>query len=386
VNRYIFFLITTLIVITGCSVKTEQAIIYKDTPIKVEQQQVTEQKVPSTTVIESSVYKAPQKEIIDRTKPVPQISKDNYIAIVYPSAQINRYALEATNTINGYLLQVHKDMLFHLETFDILRQSSRSINKAINSIVNEGISKVILMITKEYLPVLKNINGVENLKIVLPLINKYEVSFDQKLSKLDILFAGISYQDQFKKLSSYANGIPMVEFYDNSSIGTSLHTFASKQALRYSKRIDDNNGRYKRVVSSIRSKLNRTALILNTPIVKSSMLLSALTAESVNPKMVLSTQLNFTPLVFSLTQSADRKSLVIANSIGELPDMLEGYSELLGNNILYNWVNYSSMIAAEYLQMGDISLFKDISIANKQVIYPVKLYKVRKNSFLLLPY
>lgn len=373
--------------ITGCSVKTEQQqIIGKSEPIKVQQKQDEQSKAPQTKDVESSVFTTPSERIVLEVQSVPAITKENYIAIVYPSAEINRYALEATNTINGYLLQVHKDMLFHLETFDIMRQSRSSINTAMRSIIDEGISKVILMITKEYLPILKDINGLENLQIVLPLINKYEVVLDQRLANLDILFAGISYQDQYKKLSAYANGIPMVEFYDNSSIGSTLHSFASKHPIRYSRKIDDNNGRYKKVVSSLSSRLNGSALILNTPIVKSSMLLSALTAEEVNPRVVLSTQLNFTPLVFSLTQSVDRNSLIIANSIGELPDVLEGYSELLGNNILYNWVNYTSMIAAEYLKTGDVALFKDISIRDGQVVYPVKLYKVRKNSFLLLPY
>lgn len=367
----------------GCSVKTNQPSSIQNESITVEQQKTQQVQKQDT---ETSVFTPTDKASGTLTQEIQYISKENYIAIVYPSAEINRYALEATNTINGYLLQVHNDMIFHLETFDIMRQSSMSIKTAMNSIVDQGISKVILMITKEYIGYLKEIQGLENLKIVLPLVNKNEILYDEALSKLDILFAGISYQDQFKKLSNYVKGYPMVEFYDNSSIGATLHTFASKHPIKYSRKIDDNNGRYKRVVKSIASRLNGSALILNTPIVKSSMLLSALTAEEVTPRVVVSTQLNFTPLVFSLTQDIDRRTLIIANSIGELPDMLEGYSELLGNNILYNWVNYSSMIAAEYLKTGNVGLFKDISIEENQVIYPVKLYKVRRNSFSLLPY
>jgi SRSO17 transposase len=116
------------------------------------------------------------------------------------------------------------------------------------------------------------------------------------------------------------------------------------------------------------------------------MLLSALTAEEVNPKYVLSTQLNFTPLIFSLTQKEDIDNVIIASSISNLSNKHKGYSELLGNNISYNWVNYSSMIAVEYLVSNNIDRFAPLKIVDNQVVYPVKLYQVKRGSFELIKF
>lgn len=385
-NRNIFLsvLVILIFIFTGCSVKTKNNdIVYS--PQTIVQSYAAKKEAPkSISKPKESVLQEDSATV--EIKEQPQTQKSDFIAVIYPSAEINRYALEATSTVNGYLLQVHNETNFHLKTVDIMRQSKQSIKKAFDSIKAEGISKVILMITKEYIGVLKDIEALDQLKIVLPLINKSEIVLDSRLHHPNILFAGISYKDQFKKLARYVNGYPLIEFYDNSSIGETLHSFLSQESIKYSKQVNDNNGRYKKLVSSLRSKLDGSVLILNTPIVKSSMLLSALSAEEIRPRVVFSTQLNFTPLIFSLTQRGDRRSLIIASSIGEIPDMLEGYSELLGNNVMYNWVNYSSMIAIEYLRSGDISIFEDIKIKEGQVIYPVKLYKVQRSSFSLLPY
>jgi hypothetical protein len=125
--------------------------------------------------------------------------------------------------------------------------------------------------------------------------------------------------------------------------------------------------------------------LLNTPIVKSSILLSTIAGtKNLYVSKILSTQLNFTPLLFNLTQKLDRKKLVVASSIGELPKDLNDYNVLMGNNIAYSWVNYSTIIGMEYLTTGNIDIFKDVSILDNQVVYPVRLYKVGDSSFKLI--
>jgi len=383
VIKSLIFLAIMVFFFVGCSLQPQrEAIIVPDT--KTTHTVAVDKNTTETSILESGN----EQNVVSYQEEKKTILQKDHIAIIYPSSEINRYALEATKTINGYLLEAHKDSPYHIESADIMTQSPKNIKNAIIAIADKGIKKIILMITKQYFNVLKDsdITSLGDVTIVLPLINKSEVNMDSSLEKLDILFTGISYEDQFKKLVEYSNNAPLVDFYDNSSIGTTLHQFASQHQIKYSRKINDNNGYYKKIVKSLTNRLNDSALILNTPIVKSSMLLSALTAEEVYPSVILSTQLNFTPLVFSLTQRFDRDNLVVASSIGEFPENIEGYSELLGNNILYNWVNYSSMIAVEYLRTGNINIFKDLKIVKKQVIYPVKLYKVRKNSFLLLPF
>ncbi|MGB5868259.1 MAG: hypothetical protein WBG69_10345, partial [Arcobacteraceae bacterium] len=112
--------------------------------------------------------------------------------------------------------------------------------------------------------------------------------------------------------------------------------------------------------------------------------LSAINSQELMISKILSTQLNYTPLLFSLTQERDRNKLVIANSIGDVPKDLEEYNHLIGNNLSYSWVNYSTIVGVEYLLNENINMFKDLKIKENQVIYPVKLYSVEKHSFKLI--
>jgi SRSO17 transposase len=212
------------------------------------------------------------------------------------------------------------------------------------------------------------------------LIHRDDIKKEQNFENLNILFGAISYKDQFDKLIEYCKGYPLVEFYDNSSIGYTLHHYLKDKKIVYKKKIDDNNGRYKNFLKD-NKRLNGAAIILNTPIVKSSILLSTITSKEVPYSKILSTQLNYTPLLLSLTQKHDRRGLIVANSIGDIPEDLIEYNQLIGNNINYSWVNYSTIIGVEYLINKNIDIFKDLTIENRQVKFPVKLYYVGDNSF-----
>jgi hypothetical protein len=310
-----------------------------------------------------------------------KIVQNNTIAIVYPSVNIGKYALEATNSINTYLL--YKGKPFYIETYDMFIQNEKNILSTFQQIEEKNITKVIAMVTKEQLKILNNVPNIDKVTIYLPLINKDEVVDLDKLDNLHLTFGGISYEDQFTKLLEYSKGIKLVEFYDNTQIGSFLHNFLKSQQVSYTKIIDDNNGRYQYFLKDNRY-INNASIVLNTPIVKSSILLSSITAQELSPAMILSTQLNYTPLIFSLTQKIDRKNLVVANSIGKIPLELIEYNEILGNSVSYNWVNYSSIIGAEFLSTNNIDFFEDLKIENNQVVYPVKLYEVNDYSFNLI--
>jgi len=303
------------------------------------------------------------------------------LAILFPSYTIGKYALEATNSINTYLINKNKD--FNLKVYDIVTQNKKNITTAFEKIQDANITKVIAMITKDELSSFLNIRNIKNIKIYLPLINKYDVKDISKYENLDITFGAISYKDQFEKLISYSNNKKLVEFYDNSGIGRTLHNYLKNDGILYAKQIDDNNGRYKNFLKD-NIKLDDSVILLNTPIVKSSILLSTLNAEEVNISSILSTQLNYTPLLFSLTQNHDRTKLVVANSIGNIPSQLAEYNKLIGNNLNYSWVNYSTIIGVEYLLNNNIDIFSDLKIKDNQIIFPVKLYKVGSSSFKLL--
>jgi hypothetical protein len=363
--KYLIFLFVFIFV--GCTQKTTQTTI------------------PSTSY-NSAVNIQKNNTKVQTTVPVDQLNnkdleKNNTIAIVYPSVNIGKYALEATNTINMYLL--YKQKSFSIETYDMFLQSKKNIIKTFEQIQSKGITKVIAMITSEQLYYLNSVPNISNLNIYLPLINKTEVINPNQLENLNVTFGGISYENQFKKLFAHSNRNKLVEFYDNTKIGSFLHSFLESQKVSYSRVIDDNNGRYTYFLKNNRY-INNSSIVLNTPIVKSSILLSSITAEELTPSMILSTQLNYTPLIFSLTQRMDRRKLVVANSIGTIPLELIEYNEILGNSITYNWVNYSAIIGAELLTSNSIDFFNDLKIEDNQVLYPVNLYEVRDHSFSLI--
>lgn len=363
--KYIIFIFVFIFV--GCTQKTIEStapsVSYNSTTIVKD----TNKKIESTIL--------PTNEMDNKVEP------SNIIAIVYPSVNIGKYALEATNSINTYLL--YKGEPFSIKTFDIFIQNKQNITNVLNNIIKQNITKIIAMVTKEQLIYLNSIPNIDKVNIYLPLINKYEVDNIKKLTNLNLTFGGISYDDQFKKLLDYSKGYKLIEFYDNTKIGSFLHSFLKSQKVVYSKVIDDNNGRYKYFLKGNRY-INNGSIVLNTPIVKSSILLSSITAEELTPSMVLSTQLNYTPLIFSLTQKMDRRKLIVANSIGEIPLELIEYNDILGNSISYNWVNYSSIIGAELLSSNNIDFFQDLSIKDNQVVYPVNLYEVNDHSFSLI--
>jgi len=356
-----------LIVFTGCT-KTNYSV-----------QQYDSSKNSSQVLETKKITKKESKIIISDTSNEEKYT--NTLAIIFPSKNIGKYALEATNSINTYLL--NKNKKFKLNVYDLEVQNKINIEKIIAQVQRDDITKVIAMITKEALVSLNNIPNINGIKFYFPLINKYDVKNISKLKNLDLTFGAISYKKQFEKLIEYAGTKPLVEFYGNSGIGRALHSFLKDKNILFTKKIDDNNGRYKSFLEN-NTKLDNSVVLLNTPIVKSSILLSAINAQELAISSIVSTQLNFTPLLFSLTQRHDRTKLVIANSIGNIPNELEEYNKLIGNNLSYSWVNYSTIIGVEYLLNDNIEIFSDLSLKGNQVIFPIKLYKVGNSSFKLI--
>ncbi|MGB3750960.1 MAG: hypothetical protein WA945_05285 [Arcobacteraceae bacterium] len=362
-------IIVTVFVFAGCS-QTNQTV-QKDTKIQ-NSSSYASKNVNSPAVSFFGIGDFDREKNVKNTGPVDEI------AIIYPSHTIGKYALEATNSISTYL--IINDNKFKLTTYDIIVQNKKNILNIIAKLKEDNVKKVIAMITKDELMYLTEVSGIENIKFYFPLINKYDLVNNSQFNSLDFTFGAISYKDQYKKLIKFAQGKKLVEFYGSSAIGSTLHEYLRNERIIYTKKIDDNNGRYNSFLTNNR-RLDNSVVILNTPIVKSSILLSAINAAELEISSIVSTQLNYTPLLFSLTQKNDRTKLVIANSIGMIPNELEEYNTLIGNNLSYSWVNYATIIGVEYLLNDDIDIFEDLSLTDNQVIYPVKLYRVGNYSF-----
>ncbi|MEA3554342.1 MAG: hypothetical protein U9R39_08085 [Campylobacterota bacterium] len=307
----------------------------------------------------------------------PKIIKTDNIAVVFSSSEIGKYALEVTVTMNTYLL--YKNNNFNITIYDIDKYRGDKLSEVFKDISTKNISKVMLMITKNRLAKLATIDDVSKFKIYLPLINSYDTLIPLEVKNLNLVYGAISYKKQFEALYKYSKEESLSEFYDNSNIGSVLHSYLEDKQINYSRKINDRNGEYKYFLTS--KSLINSSILLNTPIVKSSILLSQINALEVDVKQILSTQLNYSPFLFTLTQKPDRRKVIIANSIGKIPDDIIEYNNLLNNNIIYNWVNYSTILGVEYLLNDNLDMFEGVEIKDNQVDYSVELYKARDNSF-----
>lgn len=325
------------------------------------------------TIISSII----KDNIVDKN--ISKIIRENNdtIAILLSSSKIGKYALETTTAINTFLLYKNSD--FNIEIYDIDKIDIEDINKSFNSF---NINKIMALIPMQNIDILNKISQNENSNIYLPLVNKNDADIDKLNNKETIIFGGIDYKKQFEKLKDYANSNNLVELYGASAIGNYLHNTLGEKSVRLNRKIDDQSARYKNILREFRRK--NYSIILNTSIVKSSILLSQIYARNVHTKHILSTQLNYTPLLFSLTQRNDRRKFIVANSIGYIPKDLIVYNNIMKENISYNWASYSTIVGLEYLINKNISIFKDLSLENNQIIYPIKLYKANRRSFELI--
>jgi hypothetical protein len=301
-------------------------------------------------------------------------TENNTIAIVLPSKILGKWAIDAINSAISYLLYKNTD--FQIKVFDSIGENQQSVDNIFLKLKNENISKVLVLFTYDGAYKLSLVPNIDSYDIYLPLIEKKYL--DLKMNS--VIYGSINYATQFKNLRKYSNGYN-VDFYDKSSLGKKLSSILDTSDINivYKKEINNNNAKYKTFLT--KKRLQNSTLIVNMPIVKSSIILSQISAKDITMNRILSTQLNYTPLLLSLTQARDRDKMIIANSISPINDIVEEYNSILNTDIIYNWVNYSTTIGIQYLINKDISSFKSISLENNQINYPVTLYKAMKFSF-----
>jgi hypothetical protein len=87
-------------------------------------------------------------------------------------------------------------------------------------------------------------------------------------------------------------------------------------------------------------------------------------------------------MLMSLTQDNDREKLVIANSIDTVNKELKDEVITFGGNIIYEWVDYSTLVGINYLYYGGNSSLIQTKIINNQAVYNPKLYKSTEVGFL----
>ena len=342
----------------------DEPVEYEVAPIiegdKIENQKISTPKGSSSNEIENKIE-------IDTTKVKMKV------AFLYPSNLVSKYAKSSINTISGYLSHQNSD--YELVVIDTENESSNRINSAFEEVRSANITNVIALFTPNAVGTLNNVVS-SNLKVYLPLIEKKEVSSTNS----SLIFGSISYDDQVKKLISYSSD-NNVMFYQDSYLGSKLKkSYESVVSnVRLKKEIKKNENNFKGIVTG--SGLANSTLFLNTDIVKSSLILSQLRSYDVYPKVVLSTQLSYDPLLMTLTQDKDRDRLIVANSIDVVDKELRDEIATAGGNIVYEWVDYSTLVGINYLYYGKNSSLVPTKIENNQAIYNPKLFSCTEYGF-----
>jgi hypothetical protein len=325
------------------------------------------------------------------------------IALLLPYKKIGKYASTTTNATFAYLMT--KSNSFMLRSYKVEDETINSLQSALNNIRADGFSYVIAPLT------LKGVKNVIFLKpelnIYFPTINKDDVN----TTSASLIFGGIDYKKQSQLLLHKAVS-PLIIFSDKSQTGKKLALYQEREFLNpqedtnttmdYEDEVsvynqDDNLSKEKKVIKYFVSRrttnfekylkdnknINNASFFVNTPIIKTGMILSQLTLYDTNASNILSTQINYDPLLLSMTQYADRKNMIVANSITYNNNVLIETNSLLGNDIVYDWINYTTTVGIDYFynQITGEDREYNIPLSDNQMIYNIELLRLGMSKF-----
>ncbi len=304
------------------------------------------------------------------------VDSDNLkVALLVPKRVIGSFANSVADSIISYL--IYRDVRFQFEVFDSGDESEESIALKLAEIKSKGYHFVIAPLTQKGAEVINSFSL--DMLVFIPTINRVDI-FEPNLN---ILFGGIDYQRQIEILLSYAND-KIAVFGDGSQLSSKLLNYIKED--RYESIIYENSIKsIKSGVSSLlkgNKKLKKSTIFLNAPVVKSSLLAAQLRQYNIKPHLILSTQVNYNPLLLKLTQPKDREFFYIANSIFRYDPILKDIGLNLGNNPEYNWINYSTSIGLDNILRddGDRTIFDEM-IYDNQIEYKVQIYKATDSGF-----
>ncbi|RXJ80495.1 hypothetical protein [Arcobacter sp. F2176] len=301
--------------------------------------------------------------------------EDFKIAIIFPSKVVGKYGNSTINSVIGYLLFQNKK--FEIESFDSEDESFENISNTMYEIKNKGYKKIIALFTSDALSNIRNISAFTDMQVYFPLISRNDAYF---ITSSNFIYGAISYENQMKKLLELSTG-DNAQFYEDSSIGNMLKGIYERLVpnIVVNQKVMQSNNNFKNMVTN--ESLKHTNLMINTTLVKSSIILSQLYAYETENGVIMTTQLNFDPLILSLTQYEDRLNLILASSIEDTDAKLTELLYLLDTDIKYNWVNYSTLVGINYLFTKNKNALIKNQILNQEVLYDTHLYYSTKSSF-----
>jgi len=299
------------------------------------------------------------------------------VAFMVPYKIIGKYASSTSNSALGYLL--NRGIPFEMLVYTIEDENRYSILKTLNKINKEKFDLIVAPVTQK--GAYNICNQKLNSPVFIPTLHKNRLNCSNSM----IFFGGIDYTKQIEMLSSLVNKHSFkIAVSDESGVSQMLSKTARKIVPIDKTIVLGQNGYYKRIIARF-SALNRTTIFLNTPIVKSSLFLSQLTLANHKPSKVLSTQINYSPLLLTLTQYHDRENMVIANSIEKIDPKLSENIALIDQDIRFNWLNYSTVAGIDIIfsEKTSESRLSTVNLENGSLNHNVELYEAGLYRFIL---
>jgi hypothetical protein len=308
-------------------------------------------------------------------------SSEVRVALLLPYKRIGKYTSSTTNAVFAYLMT--KGHPFELKSYKIENENVESIEVALQAIQDDGFAYVIAPLTHVGAQNLMTLES--DLNIYLPTINKNSL----ENSIANVTFGAIDYQAQSEMLIQEAVS-PLVIFSDKSTTGDKLSHYQEENFQMINPKHKTIKYYLKRRTTNLESKLKKNkkivegSFIVNTPIIKSGMIMSQLTLYDVNATNVLSTQINYNPLILSMTQYVDRENMIVANSIVEHNKIITETNSLLNNDIVYDWINYTTTVGMDYFynQITYEEREYNIPIIDQQLHYQIELLKPSISRFI----
>ncbi len=296
------------------------------------------------------------------------------VAFIYPSKVVGKYAKTAMNTMLGYF--EYKKINYDIKVFDSLNEDPINVNNAFSEIRDSGFTKVIALFSPKAVDTV-HLADTYDLDVYLPLTNKNDVFSIND----NFIYGGISYDEQISRLLAYSN-VKNSMFYQDSFLGKKLKFKYENMVddIKIIKEVKKKRNNFKNLVDD--ERLNENTIFLNTGIVKTSILLSQLRAYEIEPRVVLSTQLNYNSKLIALTQEKDRLNFIVANSIDHVDSALLDTLTSYGSDVVYNWVDYSTLVGINYLYDSNETLLISTVVNDNEVVYVPKLFKSTAFGFL----
>jgi len=290
------------------------------------------------------------------------------IAILLDKKKFFKFIPIILNSINAYMIK--KDINYNIKLFDTEENLTQELNN-----ITQNYKYIFTYFTNS--DEVNILNNYPNNYFFIPTLNKNQVLND--VINNNIFFGGIDYRSQVSKLNQLISGKTMI-IYEDRDLSKYI-TFLIKELLLYP------NKAVKYPVYYWKG-YNNKFIYLNTNIVNTVQLLANFTYNKVKTNAILSTQINYTPLIFSLTNHDDVENLILANSIFNIDPIIEDNNLNLNSDIDFNWLNYTTSVLlnkAYNLERGEDQYFLNdfnLHIFYNQVEYKTNLYKIFQNGFI----